>query len=213
MDANSNAVKIFDLLADVYQAKYMDVSQYADSLDLLCSILDINAKIIELACGPGNVTRYLLDKRPDLKIEASDLSENMLRIASKINPEATFRLMDCRKIDDITEKCDAVVCAFGLPYLSKAEACKLIKDAAGILNKNGLIFLSTMEDDHSKSKMERSSSGHEIFMNYHEQGYLEEAMRKSNFGILYSEVLIYNDSQGKDVRDLILIGRQEMPEK
>jgi 23S rRNA G2069 N7-methylase RlmK/C1962 C5-methylase RlmI len=43
------------------------------------------------------------------------------------------------------------MCGFCLPYLSKEEAVKLIRDAAAILNPDGVFYISTMEDDYSKS--------------------------------------------------------------
>ena len=69
MNKIPDSVAIFDKLAELYQTKYMDVSLYNDSLDLFCDcILVENPEILEIACGPGNITKYLLQKRSDFKI-------------------------------------------------------------------------------------------------------------------------------------------------
>jgi ubiquinone/menaquinone biosynthesis C-methylase UbiE len=69
MDKTKIAVKIFDSSAHVYQDKFMNVDLYRESLDLFCdTIVKENASVLELACGPGNVTKHLLQKRPDFKI-------------------------------------------------------------------------------------------------------------------------------------------------
>src|ERR1043165_1092851 len=98
MDYNEMAVNVFDRCAQDYQAKFMDVQQYSRSLDIFCAQVKKDAGILELACGPGNITKYLLQKRPDLEILGTDLAPNMLELAKQHNPQAIFQLMDCRDI-------------------------------------------------------------------------------------------------------------------
>ncbi|MCK6692047.1 MAG: class I SAM-dependent methyltransferase, partial [Thermoanaerobaculia bacterium] len=63
MDKTKTAVDIFDKHARLYQDKYMDTSMYHDTFDAFCdNITRQNAEILELACGPGNITAYLLKK-------------------------------------------------------------------------------------------------------------------------------------------------------
>ena len=60
----------FDLtvpFAKLYQEKFMDLALYNDSYGYFCSALDKpQAKILEIGCGPGNITMYLIQtkKRP-----------------------------------------------------------------------------------------------------------------------------------------------------
>ena len=97
----------------------MDVSLYHESLNAFVSILPQNAKVLELACGPGNLTRYLVDKRKDLQVLATDLAEKMLELARGNVPEAVFQKMDCRDISLLNQTFDALVVGFCLPYLSE----------------------------------------------------------------------------------------------
>jgi len=152
MNKTQIAVNIFDKCVSLYQDKFMDVSLYHSGFDLFCnSIKKQNAEILELACGRGNITKYLLDKRPDFKILGTDLAPNMLALAKKNNPTAEFQLLDSREILKLNKTYDAIMCGFCLPYLTKEEAIQLMEDAAKILNANGVIYISTMEDDYSKS--------------------------------------------------------------
>lgn len=210
MNKTKIAVDIFDKLATVYQDKFMDVSLYGDSFDFfLNSIGCVPAKVLELACGPGNITKYLLHKRPDLNILGTDLSPNMLRLAKVNNPTAQFQLMDCKALGYVKEKYDGILCGFCLPYLSKQEAIKLIADAAEVLNQKGLIYLSTMEDEYSKSGFEKGTSGEEMFMHYHEADYLTEALIENNFGIVYLDRKNYVQGQ-KKVTDLLIIAQKSV---
>jgi ubiquinone/menaquinone biosynthesis C-methylase UbiE len=204
MDKTKIAVDIFNKLAQHYQDKFMDVSLYTNTFDLFCeSITKENAEVLELACGPGNITKYLLNKRPDLQLLGTDLAPNMIQLAKQNNPQAEFQLLDCREILSLNKKFDALMCGFAFPYLSKGEAVKLIDDAAQILNPGGVIYISTMEDDYNKSGWKKGSTGDEIFMHYHEAGYLTKALNENGFAMIDLQRL-----RQDDVVDLVLIARK-----
>ncbi|WP_438426090.1 hypothetical protein [Aquimarina macrocephali] len=47
----------------------MNLEMYHDTFDLFCkSIKKDNAEVLELGFGPGNITKYILQKRPDFNI-------------------------------------------------------------------------------------------------------------------------------------------------
>lgn len=208
MDKTKIAIQIFDQHAQAYQDQFMDVSRYRDSLNLFCrSVGGQDAAILELACGPGNITRHLLQKRPDFKILATDLSANMLEFAKANNPGADFRVMDCRDVGQLEAKFDGVVCGFGLPYLSRDEALKLIEDTAGVLTPGGVFYLSTMEDDYDKSGWKGPASGgpERMFIYYHQADYLMEAFRENGFEVLNVNRKEYRASDGGWTKDLIVV--------
>jgi ubiquinone/menaquinone biosynthesis C-methylase UbiE len=208
MDKNQVAVAIFDLRADGYQDKFMNVDLYGSTFDSFCSLLQKNAAVLEIACGPGNITRHLLDKRPDLKIMGTDLAPNMINLAKANNPEAEFKLMDCRNMGAEHKTYDALMAGFCLPYLSKEEAIQLISDAYAILNSGGAFYLSTMEDDYSKSGLRSSSYGDQMFMHYHEAGYLTAALSENGFKIISLERIETAMQDGSKVVDLVIIAQK-----
>ncbi|MEO5776912.1 MAG: class I SAM-dependent methyltransferase [Flavobacterium sp.] len=205
MDQTKIAVGIFDRLATAYQDKFMDVSMYHDSLDIFCeSIPKQNATILELACGPGNITKYLLDKRPDFKILGTDLAPNMIALAKENNPDADFQLLDCRDINQLNQKFDAVLCGFGLPYLSKEATIKFIIDSSKQLNPKGILYISTIEDDNAKSGFKTGSTGDKIYQNYHQADYLTEALENNGFKIIEMQRKEYIHNE-QNTTDLIII--------
>lgn len=207
MNEIQSAVAVFDKLADVYQDKYMDVSLYHHSFDLFCDQITLeNAKILELACGPGNITQYLLKKRPDFKILGTDLSPNMVELAKINNPTAEFQLMDCREIGRLDQRYDAIMCGFCLPYLSKEEAIQLVQDASELLNPNGVLYISTMEDDYSKSGPKTSSDGaHQLYMYFHQADYLTAALQEHGFKTINLQRQDYPTQDGTKTTDLLII--------
>ena len=205
MDQTKIAVDIFNKLATGYQDRFMDVSLYHDSFDAFCTFIrKEKPEILELACGPGNITKYLLDKRPDFKILGSDLAPNMIELAKVNNPTANFELMDCRAIASLTENYDGILCGFGLPYLSKEEAIQFIRDASLKLNKNGILYISTMEDDNSKSGFKTGSTGDKMYQNFHQADYLTKAFRENGCSVIHFERKEYIHNEEKTI-DLIII--------
>ena len=98
MNKTKIAIELFDGFAEAYQEKFMNLEQFHGDFDKFCSQIRIpGAEILDLACGPGNITQYLLQKRPDFQILGTDLSKKMLELAEKNNPEAKFQILDLRK--------------------------------------------------------------------------------------------------------------------
>jgi trans-aconitate methyltransferase len=208
MDQTKIAVDIFNKLATGYQDKFMDVSMYHNSLDLFCdAIKKENAELLELACGPGNITKYLLEKRPDFKILGTDLAPNMIELAKINNPSAEFELMDCRAITSLAKTYDGIICGFGLPYLSKEEAIQFIADSSKQLNKNGILYISTMEADNSKSGFKTGSTGDTMYQNFHQADYLSAALEENELRIIHLERIeyLYNN---ENTTDLIIIAQK-----
>ena len=209
MDKNKIAVGVFDKLATLYQEKFMDVNLYSYTFDFFCDTIEKqNAELLEIACGPGNITKYLLNKRPDLKILGIDLAPSMIVLAKINNPTAEFHLLDCRQIGTITKKFDAILCGFCLPYLTKNETIKLLSDASTLLNSKGILYISTMEDDYNKSGFKKGSTGDEIFMHFYQADFLTSILKENNFNILKLDRKEYDIADGTKTTDLIIIAEK-----
>ncbi|HEX2615994.1 MAG TPA: class I SAM-dependent methyltransferase [Flavobacteriales bacterium] len=209
MERHAQAIRIFDQAAQIYQDRYMDVSMYQRSLDRFCAELPTQAEVLELACGPGNLTRNLLERRPDLRILGTDLSPRMLELARANNPNATFELLDARGIATLQRHFDGVACGFCLPYLMPEETEALIRDAAQALRPKGVLYLSTMEDDPAQSGLKASSAieGEFVHVQYYEAAWLTQVLARHGFTVLdlfrTSYVL-----HGRDTTDLVLVARR-----
>lgn len=203
------SVQRFDEFAEEYASHFDNVSGYIEHLSHFCNLIRTNyPDILELACGPGNVTRFLKDRFPESRIVALDLAPKMIDLARKALPDVDFRVMDVRAISEFQEKFDAVMCSFCLPFLSKADAAKLIGDCAGCLVSGGILYLSTMEGDENRAGFETTSfSGDsEIYFNYHLPGDLEAAFSENGFLLEQIKRQDYQEPDGNITIDLILIG-------
>ena len=205
----SQAEKIFNKYAEQYLQKYADVDMYSGSLDFFLKALKPNSNVLEVACGPGNLTGYLISKKSDLDILGLDIAENMIELAKKNQSAAEFMRMDCREIYKLNRKFDAVVAGFYLPYLSKDEAQSFIGYSSNLLNDNGILYASLIEGNYDNSGFIGSSNddNERLFTYYHERDYLLDFLNSFGFGLLFSEN-IENENNRENIKDLILIARK-----
>jgi len=211
MDQTKMVKAVFNDYAELYQEKFMATDLYHNALDLFCNAMKSGkADILEIACGPGNITQYLLQQNPSFNILGIDLAPKMLDLARINNPSATFQLMDARDISQLKPSFDGIVCGFCLPYLSKAEALAFIQDAASLLKPGGCLYLSTMEDDYHLSGLEVSNSGKgpAIYIYYHEEDYLKAALEEAGFEIIALKRQKYPEAKRPSTQDLLVIGRK-----
>lgn len=205
-DKNAQVVQLFGKNASLYEQKFMDVQLYHDALNVFCgSITREQPSILELACGPGNITQYLLQQRPDFSILGTDLSPAMLELARKNNPGATFALLNCNDMTTLSDQYDGIVAGFLLPYLSREATDKLVQDAASMLQPGGVLYLSTMEDDYTKSGWRTSSTGDQYYQYFHDAAWLKETLQKRGFHLIDEQRKTTPGPDGAPVTDLILI--------
>lgn len=206
----SAAIRVFESHARRYAERYMDVSAYHPSLDRWLELLPASAEVLELACGPGNVTRYLLQQRPDLRNLGTDLAPTMLELARASNPAATFQLLDQRAIPSLQRRFHGIICAFGLPYLDAAEAADLIRDAAQALHPGGALYLSTMEDDPARSGfvMPSTGIGGPAWIQYHRSSDLVAELERQGLRVVERSQVITTASDGRPANDLLLVAQR-----
>lgn len=181
-------IKTWNKISELYQEKFMDLDLYNQTYDLVCNSIKDKAKILEIGCGPGNITKYLLSKRPDFNIYGTDIAPNMIKLAQKNNPTANFDVMDSRKINELKTKFDGIVCGFCLPYLSELESSKLIYDSYNLLSDDGLIYISFVEGDPNKSGLQTNRDGDRVYFYYHNSEQIKLQLITSNF----KEIEIFN---------------------
>ena len=158
--------------------------------------------MLDIACGPGNIAHYLLDKKPNLQLLGLDLAPGMIEIASLVNPNAVFEVMDSGNITQLSSKFDAVVCGFLLPYLTAGEAERLISDIGLVSSANAVLYLSAMiENEDNQSGNRTSSKGDTLFLHYHTDNFIEDIIQRNHYKIIYRNTL------GRKTSDLVLVAQ------
>ena len=191
----------------------MKLDLYNDTYDYICTHIEKQkAKILEIGCGPGNITKYLLSKRPDFDIFGIDMAANMIELARVNNPAARFAVMDCRHINRLDTKYDGIIGGFCLPYLSPTESKELIANAYYLLNDNGLIYLSFVEGDPNKSDFKVGSGGR-VYFHFHDLDELSSQLIKTNFDKIETFKVNYKTSETEfDIHTILTAMKKTAPE-
>ena len=196
--------KTWNSVAKLYEDKFMNLDLYNATYDLLCELITrVNPEILEIGCGPGNITKYLISKRPDFKILGLDIAPKMIELAKKNNPSANFGVMDIRRIETIEQKFDAIICGFALPYLSEDDRRKLFENCGILLNTEGILYLSFVEGKYEKSEYKTGSDGRKMFFYYHELNKIKLELIENEFQILHTEKVEYEN--GKEMHTILIL--------
>lgn len=206
MDSYQITFKTWNKVASLYQAQFMDVDLYNDTYDRFCELVEkSNAAIFEIGCGPGNISKYLLAKRPDFHIDAIDVAPNMIELAKANNPAVHFWVMDCRNIGSLSSKYDAVVAGFCMPYLSKQDSSKFLQDCAGLLHKGGILYFSTIKGDYGNSGFVAASTGDKCYVYYYDENDLRYQLAQNNFEVLETKHKKFLKADGTTSEDIVFI--------
>ena len=144
--------KTWNHIAQLYEEEFMELKLYNDTYKRFCDLLSKpNASVLEIGCGPGNITRHILDLNPNLKVLATDVSKNMIDLAKKNNPKIEVQVLDCRNLKTISNKFDGIICGFTIPYLSKLDCLKLISDCNNLMIEEGTLYVSFVSGEYEKS--------------------------------------------------------------
>lgn len=206
MDKYQETFESWNKIANLYKDKFMNLSLYDETYDFFCNTLtQEQINVFEIGCGPGNITKYLRSKNPNLKITGIDIAPKMIELAKANNPSANFEVMDTRELSSLDQKFDAIMCGFCLPYLSEEDCSKLIIDSAKILLNNGILYLSFVPGKPSKSGFISGSTGDRTYFYYHTLKDIKNQLFINNFEIIKLFEVKYPKDEDVEIHTIIIV--------
>lgn len=204
------SVATFNRLADRYAEKYFHLDIYDRYLERFVKRIESQgASVLDVACGPGNVSAYLAKVRPDLKLVGVDLAEGMVQQAKRRVPSGEFLIKDCRHIDKLGQIFDAAAFAFGLSYLTDDDANRFFISLNATLADSAILYLSTITGEPSWSGFETSSSGDRVYPEYRSIGDVGSMVERAGYRVDFMEVIASPTNASRSTQDLILIAQRE----
>lgn len=120
-----------------------------------------NPKILEIGCGEGFFTQYVLKYNPHLKLDALDISPGMLKEAKRkllhYQGNINFIREDALKfLKDTRPKYDLIFSSWTAHNFKWSDKIKLFENIYEKLNKNGKIFLlDKIYSDNAKERKQQ----------------------------------------------------------
>lgn len=208
-DVCKESVSTFSKLASRYAEKYFHLDLYDRYLDTFEKrIVPQGVSVLDVACGPGNVSAYLAKARPDLKLVGIDLAEGMILQARVRVPSAEFFVGDCREIGGFGCKFAAAAFAFGLSYLTDDDAARFFSSLNAALDTSAMLYLSTITGEASWSGFDANSDGDRVYVKYRIKDEVVSMVERAGYTIVLSEVIASPPNASRSTQDLILIAQR-----
>jgi len=141
-------------------------------------------KILDVACGPGHDTDYLMKK--GFNCLGIDLSKKMIEFAKKRH-KGKFRVADFLNLKFKENSFDGIWCSSAFTHIDKSDLSKTLLDFKRISKSNGIFGIIVPENQERKQK----KSDSRIFTMF-EKEELENYLTESGFKILWSETFSFN---------------------
>jgi len=122
--------RVFSEFADEYRSRHDQVRSEGRQRALELLAAHPSELILDLACGPGNLTAELA--AAGARVVGADIAGGMLRVAARQAPTARLARMDMERLGVRDGVFDGVVCGHGLQFASDldralVEACRVLR--------------------------------------------------------------------------------------
>lgn len=118
---------MFDKISEKYDFMNRIISfglnEYVKTQAIKALNIKPNSKVLDLCCGSGDLGKIIKKLQPSCDVIGVDFSQNMIELASKKNPNITYRQMDVTSLAFEKNSFDYIVMGFGLrniPQKNKA---------------------------------------------------------------------------------------------
>jgi ubiquinone/menaquinone biosynthesis C-methylase UbiE len=129
---------IFSRHAAAYRERHRPIRSEGRERALELLAVQPGERVLDLACGPGNLSRRLAAARG--WVVSVDVAEGMLALAHADVPEAVFARMDLGRLGLAARTFDAALCGHGLQFL--ADLAGTFREARRILRPGGRLAAS-----------------------------------------------------------------------
>lgn len=209
MNEHQQTFDAWNKAAQAYESQFMDLTIYKETYDFFLHHLKVDQlKVLEIGCGPGNIARYLIKKRPNLILKGTDLAPKMIERARINVPEAEFIELDCRNITSLKSVYDGIICGFVIPYLSVKERKQLIADCSKLLPNSGVFYLSFVNASQEGSKMTEDGRGNSMRFYYHNNSEIIQDLGSNSFDLLREFTVSYKTKEAHIENHTILIAKR-----
>ncbi|WP_231036101.1 class I SAM-dependent methyltransferase [Pectinatus sottacetonis] len=189
-----------------YAEKFMEFPSYMKQIAKLYDLLEDGVSVLDLGCGPGNVSRQL-QRGKKLNYLGIDLSEEMIKLAQGNNKNGKFSVQDITQVNFPRNNFNCIVFSFCIVHLETNMALELLSRAIKWLKKDGFIYLSFMEG--KKPGYETTSfSSEPIFFNYYQSNEIKKLLIKNGIKIIQEDSSDYVENNGVITKDIFFIGQK-----
>ena len=181
--------KSFNLAAEKYYELFKDEMKQKECdriiLDKFAGNFDSGSIVCDVGCGPGHITRYLLDK--GLNVFGVDISERCIEIARRENPKVRFQVMDMARLDLADESIDGIISFYSIIHTPKRLVNVLFSEFSRVLRGGGIILVVVKRGSSEGYVDELLGFKTRLYSTYFTEEELETYLQTSGFEVIFME--------------------------
>lgn len=135
----------YDAISNEYLASRTKDSEDVQLLDELVQRLPLGAAVLDAGCGAGVPVTQLLSQQ--FQVVGVDFSEEQIKLARKLVPQAYFMCEDITKLTFPDETFDAICSYYAIIHIPREAHEALFRQFNRLLKPSGLALLCLGADD------------------------------------------------------------------
>ncbi len=156
VDYVSQTIDVYDVIADSYAKQALKHGPGVQRRHF-CSLVKKGGKILDVGCGSGRDCAYFVTK--GFKTVGVDLSDNLLEIAKKAVPRATFIKQDIRALTVVPNSFDGIWSCTSLLHVKHEEIPATLHVWFSILKPGGILFIHVKKGEGEVERVDPSVPG------------------------------------------------------
>jgi len=176
--------KGYDKIAVEYQAGRQTFDNMKE-LDELAGLLPKGAKVLDAGCGAGvPAAKFLADS--GFEVVGIDFSENMLKLARKNVPNATFIRKDMTRLDFADNSFDGLTALYSIIHVPREKHAPLFERFHKILKPEGIMFVCMGPDEWEATE---KYYGTNMFWSHYSPEKTLQLVKDAGFQTIFDKIL------------------------
>jgi len=172
------------------QTKPLDRKLY----DLFADKVIDKGKVLEIGCGPGEISNYLFVK--GLNITGIDISPEMIKVAKKYNDRMDFQIGNVFNLTFANDSISGIVAPYLIVNFDYIEVKDAFIEIIRVLRNNGTLLVSFhIGRDKTKTYRDFFHKGKPLTFTFYKVDTIKELLKK--VGFIITEVVIKEPYEGE----------------
>ncbi|MFJ5997992.1 class I SAM-dependent methyltransferase [Streptomyces sp. NPDC092370] len=205
--------KFYDTVAEAYAVHFGDLGA-GTPLDLgvlsgFAGLVGEGGEVADLGCGPGRVTAFLASR--GLSVFGLDLSESMLAVARRENPDLRFVKGSMQELDLPDGSLDGVVSWYSTIHTPEEHLPALFAGFHRVLRPGGHLLLGFQCGDEPRHYEE--AFGHPVALTFRRRRpeHIAALLEAAGFTVRQRTVREPDETSGEPVAQASLVARKPGP--
>lgn len=184
IEIEKEMTKTYNAIAVKYEKEAQEDWKDKKYVDMFLNQFNSNAKILDIACGTGELLKYYTDK--GFVANGIDISKEMVNISKRKAPDANAIEKSLYDIDKLEERFDGISATFIFVHIPKEKINDVIKKIKGRLNQNGIFFMLFTTSLQEGMQEEPLDNRYKYYVVNYSKEEIENVLTDNGFEILES---------------------------